>query len=94
MKLDYILHHIINNYNDDEGVAHYDYVRSEIWFRTPELCKEIGEFLNMEIPLETNVIVSKEQMEEVHKLLVDRIDLVGSYGDWFLNTWTYNGIKD
>jgi len=88
MKLDYILHHIINNYEDDNGRAHYDYVRSEIWFRTPELCKEIGELLNMEIPVETNVIVSKEQMEEVHKLLNDRRDLIGSYGDWFLNIWT------
>ena len=86
MKLDYRLLDIIDNYHKD-GFAHYDYVRSEIWFSKPELCDEVGEFLGIDIPLETNVDVTKEQMESVHKLLNGRKDLIGMYGDDFLNDW-------
>ena len=83
--MDYILTNIINNYKDEDGLAKYDYVGSTIWFSKQELCDEVGKFLNMYIPLETNVTVTKEQMERVHKLLLDKGNLIGMYGDEFLN---------
>lgn len=86
MKVDYMLHHIINNYVDDDYVVHYDYIRSEIWFSKQELCDEVSEFLGIDIPLETKVNVTREQMESVHTLLSDgKRSLIGMYGDDFLN---------
>lgn len=87
MKLDYTLLHIVNNYKDNTGFCHYDYVGSTIWFSKQELCDEISEFLGIDIPLETKVNVTKEQMESVWKLLDGRKDLIGMYGDDFLNDW-------
>lgn len=87
MKLDYNLTHIINNYMDEDGRAKYDYVGSTIWFSKQELCDVIGKLLNMYIPLETKVRVSREHMEGVWKLLDGREDLNGMYGDEFLNNW-------
>ena len=89
MKLDYMLHHIINNYVDDDYVVHYDYIRSEIWFSKQELCDEVSQYLGIEIPLNKYVIVTKEQMEDTYKLLKGRKDLIGVYGDWYLNEWVY-----
>ena len=86
MKMDYILTHQINNYKDD-GSAKYDYVGSTIWFSKQELCDEMSKFLGIDIPLETRISVSKEQMESVHKLLNGRKNLTGLYGDDFLNNW-------
>ena len=86
MRLDYILTHQINNYNDD-GSAKYDYVGSTIWFSKQELCDEMSKLLGIDIPLETKVSVTKEQMETVHKLLNGRKNLIGLYGDDFLNNW-------
>lgn len=85
MKLDYTLLHIVNNYKDNTGFCHYDYVSSTIWFSKQELCDEVSEFLDIDIPLETKVNVTKEQMESVWKLLDGRKDLIGMYGDDFLN---------
>ena len=87
MKLDYDLTHLINNYKGEDGLAKYDYVGSTIWFSKQELCDEVGKFLNMTIPLEAHVSVSKEQMESVWRLLDGRKDLIGMYGDEFLNEW-------
>ena len=84
MKMDYILTHQINNYKTD-GSAKYDYVGSTIWFSKQELCDEVSEFLGIDIPLETKVNVTREQMESVWKLLDGRKDLMGMYGDDFLN---------
>lgn len=85
MKMDYILTHQINNYMTD-GSAKYDYVGSTIWFSKQELCDEVSEFLGIDIPLETKVDVTREQMESVHKLLLDgKRSLIGMYGDDFLN---------
>jgi len=89
MKVDYMLHHIINNYVDDDYVVHYDYIRSEIWFSKQELCDEVSQYLGIEIPLNKYVIVTKEQMEDTYKLLTGRKDLMGIYGDWYLNEWVY-----
>ena len=86
MKLDYALTHHINNYKVD-GCAKYDYVYSTIWFSKQELCDEVGKFLNMYIPREAKVSVSREQMESVWRLLDGRNDLTGMYGDDFLNDW-------
>ena len=47
----------------------------------------MSKFLGIDIPLETKVSVSKEQMESVHKLLNGRKNLTGLYGDDFLNDW-------
>ena len=88
MKLDYQLINIINNYKDG-GCSKYDYVRSEIWFSKQELCDEVGKFLNIDIPIETNVTVTKNQMDDVYKLLDGRKGLIGMYGDDFLNDWRY-----
>ena len=85
--MDYILTNIINNYKDEDGLAKYDYVGSTIWFSKQELCDEVGKFLNMYIPLEVKVSVSKEQLESVRKLLSGR-KLYGMYGDDFLNDWS------
>lgn len=85
MKLDYTLLHIVNNYKDNTGFCHYDYVGSTIWFSKQELCDEVSEFLGIDIPLETMVDVTREQMESVWKLLDGRKDLIGMYGDDFLN---------
>ena len=87
MKLDYTLLHIVNNYKGEDGFSHYDYVGSTIWFSKQELCDEVSEFLGIDIPLETKVNVTKEQMESVWKLLDGRKDLIGMYGDDFLNKW-------
>lgn len=85
MKIDYILTHQINNYNTN-GSAKYDYVGSTIWFSKQELCDEVSEFLGIDIPLETKVNVTREQMESVHTLLSDgKRSLIGMYGDDFLN---------
>lgn len=87
MKMDYILTHQINNYKTD-GSAKYDYVGSTIWFSKQELCDEVSEFLGIDIPLETKVDVTREQMESVHTLLSDgKRSLIGMYGDDFLNDW-------
>lgn len=86
MRLDYNLTHLIDNYKDNEGCAKYDYVGSTVWFSKQELCDEVGEFLGVEIPLEVSVFVTREQMESVRELLQDR-DLIGLYGDDFLNEW-------
>jgi len=90
MRLDYNLSHIIDNYKGKDGFAHYDYVRSEIWFSKQELCDEVGKFLGIDIPIETKVIVTKEQIQSVWRLLDGRKDLIGMYGDEFLNEWTYD----
>jgi len=88
MKMDYILTHQINNYMTD-GSAKYDYVGSTIWFSKQELCDEVSEFLGIDIPLETRVSVTKEQMESVHILLLDgKRNLIGMYGDDFLNDFS------
>lgn len=71
----------------NDGCAKYDYVGSTIRFSKQELCDEISEFLGIDIPLETNVNVTKEQLESVRKLLDGRKDLIGMYGDDFLNDW-------
>ena len=85
--MDYILTHQINNYRID-GSAKYDYVGSTIWFSKQELCDEVSEFLGIDIPIETKVDVTREQMESVHKLLLDgKRSLIGMYGDDFLNDW-------
>jgi hypothetical protein len=84
--MDYILTNIINNYKDEDGLAKYDYVSSIIWFSKQELCDEVGKFLNMYIPLEVKVSVSRKQLESVRKLLSGR-KLSGMYGDDFLNEW-------
>ena len=77
MKLDYTLLHIVNNYKDNTGFCHYDYVGSTIWFSKQELCDEVSEFLGIDIPLETKVNVTREQMNSVWKLLDGRKDLIG-----------------
>ena len=88
MKMDYILTHQINNYMTD-GSAKYDYVGSTIWFSKQELCDEVSEFLGIDIPLETKVDVTREQMESVHTLLLDgKRNLIGMYGDDFLNDFS------
>lgn len=89
MKLDYMLHHIINNYVDDDYFAHYDYIRSEIWFSNQELCNEVSQYLGIEIPLYKYIVVTKEQLDDVYKLLKGRKELIGEYGDWYLNEWVY-----
>ena len=71
----------------NDGCAKYDYVGSTIWFSKQELCDEVSDFLSIDIPLETNVNVTREQMESVWKLLNGRKDLIGMYGDDFLNDW-------
>ena len=86
MKMDYILTHQINNYKIDDSTK-YDYVGSTIWFSKQELCDELSEFLGIDIPLETRISVTKEQMESVHKLLNGRRNLTGLYGDDFFNNW-------
>jgi len=86
MRLDYSLTNIINNYKDEDGLAKYDYVGSIIWFSKQELCDEVSKFLNMYIPLEVKVSVSRKQLESVRKLLSGR-KLLGMYGDDFLNEW-------
>ena len=87
MKLDYTLLHIVNNYKDNTGFCHYDYVGSSIWFSRQDLCDEVSEFLGIDIPLETKVNVTREQMNSVWKLLDGRKGLIGMYGDDFLNEW-------
>lgn len=86
--MDYILTHLINNYKNEDGSSKYDYVGSTIWFSKQELCDEVSEFMGIDIPLETKVNVTKEQMESVHTLLLDgKRSLIGMYGDDFLNDW-------
>ena len=77
--MDYILTNIINNYKDEDGLAQYDYVGSTIWFSKQELCDEVGKFLNMYIPLEAKVSVSKKQLESVRELLKGKKGLYGMY---------------
>lgn len=88
MRLDYTLLHIVNNYKDNTGFCHYDYVGSTIWFSKQELCDEVGKLLNMYIPLEAKVSVSRKQLESVRELLKGKKGLYGMYGDDFLNDWS------
>lgn len=87
MRLDYMLHDIINNYHDSDGRAKYDYVRSELWTCNEALQKELEEFLGIEIPLEEKVVVTQEQLQDVWKKIRGRVWLIGTYGDEYLNEW-------
>lgn len=84
MKIDYKLMRIINNYKIN-GVAIYEYVGSTMWFSNQELCDEISNFLEMYIPINVEIPVTKEQLQSVNSLLNSRKDLIGIYGDDFLN---------
>lgn len=84
MKLDYKLTYLINNHKV-KGITRYDNVGNTIWFSRQDLCNKIGKFLNMQIPLETEVSVSKEQLEAVRNLLKEQKNLIGIYGNDFLN---------
>ena len=86
MKLDYCLTNLINN-RYINGVAKYDYDSSTVWFSKQELCDEVSKFLDIDIPLETEVNVTKEQLQSVWRLLDGRKNLIGTYGDKFLNDW-------
>ena len=86
MKLDYQLTYLINNHKVN-GVFKYDCVGYTIWFSKQELCDEISKFLDIDIPLETEVNVTKEQLQSVWKLLDGRKSLIGTYGDEYLNDW-------
>ena len=86
MKLDYCLTNLTNNHYVN-GVAKYDYAGSRIWFSKQELCDEVSKFLGIDIPLETEVNVTKQQLQSVSKLLDGRKNLIGTYGDRFLNDW-------
>lgn len=87
MKLDYQLTHLINNYKVN-GSAKYQYVGSTVWFSKQELCNEVSNYLGIDTPIETEVSVTKEQMENIYKLLTQKKNLIGTYGDDFLNEWT------
>ncbi len=84
MKLDYILYHLFDNYKTNNGTK-YDYVESYMIINKNELCDEIGRFLNMTIIPGEKAIVTREQLDDVWRLLRGRKDLMGMYGDDFLN---------
>lgn len=84
MKFDYKLIHIINNYKTN-GVAQYEYVGSTMWFSNQELCDEVSNFLGFYVPINTEMSVTKEQLQSVNRLLNNRKDLIGMYGNEFLN---------
>ena len=86
MRLDYKLIHIINNYKLN-GISKYEYVGSTMWFSNQELCNEVSDFLGIYIPINTEIPVTKEQLQSVWKLLDKRKNLIGMYGDEFLNSW-------
>ena len=86
MKLDYQLKYIINNYKVN-GFSKYECVGHTIWFSKQELCDEVSKFLSINIPLETEVNVTEEQLQSVWRLLNGRKNLIGTYGDEFLNDW-------
>jgi len=86
MKLDYKLTRIVNNY-EFNGVAIYEYIGNTMWFSNQELCNEISNFLGFYIPINTEIPVTKEQLQSVWKLLNKRKNLIGIYGDKFLNDW-------
>ena len=84
MKLDYQLTYLINK-GKVNGSVKYQYVGGTIWFSKQELCDEIGNYLGIDIPIEKKVSVTREQMENIHKLLTQKKNLIGTYGDDFLN---------
>ena len=86
MKLDYQLTHLINNYKVNRS-AKYWYVGSTIWFSKQELCDEVGNYLGVNIPIETKISVTKKQMENIYKLFIRNKNFVGTYGNDFLNEW-------
>lgn len=84
MKLDYCLTHLINNHKVN-GSVEYQYVGSTVWFSKQELCDEIGNYLGIDIPIKTRVSVTREQMENTYKVLKQNKNIIGTYGDEFLN---------
>ena len=86
MKLDYQIFNIINNYHDENGCAKYDYVRSEIWVNTWDLCCLLREELNIKINPETRFKTCWIVAHKAWEILKGR-DLIGTYGDEYLNKW-------
>ena len=81
--LDYQIFHILDNYKID-GFTRYDYVRSEIWVRTTELCRLLNEELKIDINPNTQFETDREIAWRAWLLLKER-GLTGTYGTEYLN---------
>ena len=86
MKLDYQIHHVIDN-KYVNGRTKYDYVKSEVWLRTQELCDIINEEFGLDAVPETWYTITKNTAIEMWKFLRENKNLCGTYGDNFLNNW-------
>lgn len=86
MRLDFQIHHVIDNKHVN-GRTKYDYVKSEVWLRTQELCDIINEEFGLDAVPETWYTITKDTAIEMWKLLRENKNLCGTYGDNFLNSW-------
>lgn len=86
--IDYEISHNLNNYRDDNGFAHYDYVNSSIWIREQSLCDIINKKFNLDLIPRTKKIIDKELSENIYKYFSNNA-ITGIYGDNFLNEWKY-----
>ena len=86
MKLDYQIFHILNNYKVG-GCAKYDYVKSEIWVRTWDLCYLLRKELDINIDPETPFETTWQTALKAWKILEKKPALIGTYGDRYLNDW-------
>ena len=89
MQLDYQISNVLNNYKDDDGCCHYDYVESEIWIRNWDLCYLLREELGININPQKVFKTTWEIAHKAWKILTreNLCYLVGTYGDKFLTEW-------
>ena len=87
--IDYEISHNLNNYRDDNGFAHYDYVNSSIWIREQSLCDIVNKEFNLDITPKIRKIIDKELSENIYHYLSNNA-ISGIYGDNFLNEWKYS----
>ena len=92
MQLDYQINHVLNNYKDDDGCCHYDYVESEIWVKSQDLCYLLRNELDINITPQTVFKTTWEIAHEAWRILTEKQfmpGLIGTYGNKFLNEWKY-----
>ena len=86
LQLDYQINHVFNNYRDEDGMCHYDYVESEIMTWSLDICKLLKEKMDIDITPKVIFKTSRTVADKAWKIL-DKLSLHGIYGDKFLNKW-------
>ena len=90
MELDYQITHILNNYKIN-GLAQYDWVKSEIWVKDWDICyllrRELGINIDPKTPFECTWRTAWKAWKILEGRSVCGRCLMGTYGEKFLNDW-------